>query len=38
MKTRISLPAGVAAFAFLALAGLMGLFVVTAAPSAEAQA
>ena len=37
MKTRISLPAGVAVFAFLALAGLMGLFALTAAPFAEAQ-
>ena len=37
MKAKISLPAGVAVFAFLALAGLMGLFALTAAPSAEAQ-
>ncbi len=33
----LGLPAGVAVFAFLALAGLMGLFALTAAPSAEAQ-
>ena len=37
MKAKISLPAGVAVFAFLALAGLMGLFALTAAPSAQAQ-
>ncbi len=37
MKTMISLPAGVAVFAFLALAGLMGLFAFNAAPPAEAQ-
>ena len=40
MKTMISLPAGVAIFAFLALAGLMGLFAFNfnAALPAEAQA
>ena len=37
MKTMISLPAGVAVFAFLALAGLMGLFAFNAALPAEAQ-
>ena len=37
MKTRISLPAGVAVFALLALAGLVGLFAFNAAPPAEAQ-
>ena len=37
MKAKISLPAGVAVFAFLALAGLMGLLAFNAAPSAEAQ-
>ena len=38
MKTRISIPAGVAVFAVLALAGLMGVFAFNAAAPAEAQA
>ncbi len=37
MKLKVNLPVGVALFAALALAGLMGLFALTTAPSAEAQ-
>ena len=38
MKTRISLPAGVAIFVALALAGMMGVFAFNAPQAAEAQA
>ena len=37
MKLKVNLPVGVALFAALALAGLMGLFALTVMPSAEAQ-
>ena len=37
MKAGISLPVGVAVFAVLALAGLIGLFALTAAPTTGAQ-